>query len=91
VDIEILEKFIWFFVPFAMASVFLVLLKMLGAKIPVKQYFGVALTGAFLALLISPQCLCAEDREIILGALFFSLSLWVVIFGVISVFWLFQK
>jgi len=91
VNIEILEKIIWFIMPFALALVFLVLLKILGCQVFIKQYLGVAVFGGFLALLFSPQCLCIGDREIILGALTFSLSLWGIIFGVISIFLLFKK
>ena len=77
--------------PFALAIIFLVLLKLLGCKVFIKQYLGVALFGGFLSLLFSPQCLCFEERERILGALTFSLSLWGIIFVVISIFLLFKK
>jgi hypothetical protein len=79
VSSEVAEKLVWMLIPLLFASI-TVLFRTRFVWISVKAIYGIAAFVAIVSLIASPQCLCLSSRTIILGALYFSIPINLVLF-----------
>jgi hypothetical protein len=73
------EKLVWILMPFLFASI-TVLFRARFVWISLKAVYGIAVLVAIANLIASPHCLCSSSREIISGALYFSILINVMLF-----------
>ena len=80
---EAIEALIWFSMPLVLVAFLLYFISLINQKVSIKRYLIAAFLAGFLGALFVPECLCANNREALLGALFSSFVVW---FGLVLCF-----
>lgn len=88
---EAIEALIWFSMPLVLVAFLLYFISLINQKVSIKRYLIAAFLAGFLGALFAPECLCANNREAILGAaLFSSFVVWFCVSCVVFVVILFK-